>query len=112
MWVDGQGACHTVALPDSTFLMSTVFRQSLDQLILGDQEDLAALIEMEQMRFFEEMSAALLWESEETDFVAAAPPLMLLKESVETLEDLRKLIRGIDTRWRLDALLALEDYVS
>jgi hypothetical protein len=112
MWVDDQGVCHTVALPDPRELMSDVFRHSLDQLMVRDQEDLDEVIEIEQMRFFEEREGLLLWDSEEAEFVRAAPPLALLAEPVGTVDHLRQLIRGIDDRWRLDALLALDDYLS
>jgi hypothetical protein len=76
------------------------------------QEDLDEFVEAEQMRFFEERAGLLLWDSEEAEFVGAAPPLALLAEPVEMVDDLRQLIRGIDDRWRLDALLALDDYLS
>jgi hypothetical protein len=80
--------------------------------MMRDQEDLDEVIEIEQIRFFEERADLLLWDSEETQFVKAAPPLALLAEPVGTVDDLRQLIRGIDDRWRLDALLALDDYLS
>lgn len=111
MWVDDQGVCHTVALPDPTELMSDVFRHSLDRLMMRDQEDLGEVIEIEQMRFFEERAGLLLCDSEEAEFVGAAPPIALLAEPVGTVEDLRQVIRGIDDRWRLDVLLALDDYL-
>ena len=112
MWVDDRGVCHTVALPDPTELMSEPFRQSLDQLMLQGQEELDGAIETEEIRFFEERIGASASASEEAVFVAAAPPIALLAEPVETVDDLRQLIRGIDERWRLDALLALDDYFS
>ena len=110
MWVDDRGGCHTVALPDPTELMSDVFRHSLDRLMARHQEDLDQVIEIEQMRFFEERAGLLLRDPEEAEFVGAAPPIALLAEPVRTVEDLRQVIRGIDDRWRLDVLLALDDY--
>lgn len=112
MWVDEEGVCHTVALPDPTDLMSDVFRQSLDQLMLQDQEDLDEAIETEEMRFFDERAGLLVRDADEVEFVGAAPPLGLLAEPVGTVDDLRQVIRGIDDRWRLDVLLALDDYFS
>ena len=112
MWVDDQGMCHTVALADPTELMSDIFRQSFGRLMARDQVDLGDVLEAEQMRFFEERAVSPLRDSDETLFVAAVPPLTLLVEPVETVDDLRKLLRGIDGRWRLDALLALDDYLS
>ncbi|RAX43665.1 hypothetical protein DQ354_19555 [Arthrobacter sp. AQ5-06] len=111
MWLDDQGVCHTVALPDPTRLMSDAFRQSLDQLLARGQEDLAEAIEDEQTRFFEEGAQLLAGDSDEAEFVAVAPPVALMAEPVGTIADLRQLIREIDGRWRLDALAALDDYV-
>jgi hypothetical protein len=112
VWVDDQGVCHTVALPDPTELMSDVFRQSLDQLIVRAQEYVAEAIEIEETRFFEERARLLVWDSAEAEFVGAAPPKGLMAEPVGTVADLRQLIREIDGRWRLDALLAVDDYLS
>lgn len=111
MWVDDQGVCHTAALPDPTERMSDDFRRSLDQLIVRAQEDVAEAIEIEETLFFEERAGLLVWDSAEAEFEGAAPPKGLMAEPVGTVADLRQLIREIDSRWRLDALLAVDDYL-
>ncbi len=112
MWVDDKGVCHTVALADPTWLMSDTFRRSLGRLMARDPDDLDDVFETEETRFFEERAVSPLRDSEEAEFVAAIPPPSLLDGPVETVDDLRQLLRGIDNRWRLDALLALDDYLS
>ena len=112
MWVDDQGVCHTVALPEPTELMSEVFLQSLNQLVSRGQEDVAEAIFSDQLRFYEERTKLLVPDSNEAEFVGLSPPVDLLAAPFETLAELRRLLYEIDDRWRLDALAAIEDYLS
>jgi hypothetical protein len=43
--------------------------------------------------------------------VGVAPP-QVLTEPVRTVADLKSLLGELDHRWRLDALVALDDYLS
>lgn len=113
MWVDGQGVCHTVALPDPTMLMSEAFRCSLDRLIAEAPEAVADAVEAEEDRFFEEQAPlAGNQAAENHQLVGALPPAQLMGPPVTSVGDLRLLVRRIDRRWRLDVLVALDDYVS
>ncbi|MFJ5860080.1 hypothetical protein ACIQCM_01510 [Pseudarthrobacter sp. NPDC092439] len=112
MWVDEQGVCHTVALPEPTELMSDVFRRSLDQLVARGREDVAGAMFDDQIRLYEERTKLLVPDSNEAEFVGLAPPVDLLAAPFETLAELRHLLYEVDDRWRLDALAAIEDYLS
>jgi hypothetical protein len=111
MWIDGQNVCHTVALPDPTNLMSPVFRASFDRLRADRTADIADLLEWEEDRFLREKRLAPWSGATEREFEGVPPPSGLLRTPVETVEDLRECIQAIDERWRLDALVALDDYL-
>lgn len=103
MWVDDQGVCHTVALPEPTELMSDIFLQSLHKLVSRRQEDVAEAMFSDQLRFYEERAKLLVTDSNEAEFVGLSPPIDLLAAPFETLAELRRLLYEIDDRWRLDA---------
>jgi hypothetical protein len=110
VWVDEEGVCHTVALPDPTVLMSEAFRESLDRLLVTAREDVASAVEMEEVRFYRGVPGSRS-NDDEAEFVGVAPP-EVLTEPVSTVADLTSLLSRLDHRWRLDALVALDDYVS
>jgi hypothetical protein len=111
VWVDDQGVCHTVALPDPTKLMSLAFRRSLDQLLARGQEAVATAIEAEEILFYEEWERSPSQEFNEAKFVSVAPPVALMIGPVGTITELRGLLCEVNLRWRLDALAALDDYL-
>jgi hypothetical protein len=110
VWVDDEGVYHTVALPDPTVLMSEPFRESLDRLLATTHDEVAKAIETEEMRFYAGGPGSR-GKDNEAEFVGVAPPEMLT-EPVRSIADLVSLLGGLDDRWRLDALAALDDYVS
>lgn len=112
MWIDRRGVCHTVALPDPTLLMSDVFRSSLDRLLAEAPEAVAETVEIEEDRFFEEHLSATNGVPDDEGYVEAIPPERLMADAVATVGDLQLVIQGIDRRWRLDAVTALDDYIS
>lgn len=108
MWIDDEGVVHTVALPDPTDVKSDGFRSSLDQLISQDSESVAEMIATEQDRFFDGEAGT----PDGNEYAGVTPPLGLLDKPVRTPEELRSTLAAVDMRWRLDVLMALEDYVS
>jgi len=112
VWVDNQGVCHTVAWPAPADLMSEDFRQALDRLRGEQAEVVMDLVAAEEDRFYKEQTAFSVSGPEERRFEGVAPPAQLMDRPVETVEELRLLILEIDRRWRLDALIALDDYLS
>ena len=111
MWIDDQGVFQTVALPDPTELMSDFFRRGLDRLLAQARKEVADAIEIEELRFHAE-GATLIAASDEERFAGDTPPKGLMAEPIRTVEDLTECIRDMDDRWRLDALVALTDYVD
>lgn len=112
MWVDSQGVCHTAALPDPAFLMSDRFRRDLDRLIASDLDAVEELVASEEETFFVQTSPAVAVAGGESEFEGAVPPPEILNGAVASTVDLRDLIQGVSVRWRLDIILALDDYLS
>lgn len=109
MWIDADGVVHTVALPDPTDVMTDRFRSSLDQLVSQNSNAVAESIDEEHDRLF----AGELGASDgEDEYSGVAPPLGPLDKPVRSTEELSSTIASVDRRWRLDVLLALEDYVA
>jgi hypothetical protein len=48
----------------------------------------------------------------EAQFVGLPPPRKILRGSVEDMADLMAALERVDQRWRLDAILALQDYID
>jgi hypothetical protein len=48
---------------------------------------------------------------DEVEFVGVVPPVVLT-EPVTTVADLTSMLSGLDRRWRLDVLVALDDYLG
>jgi hypothetical protein len=48
----------------------------------------------------------------ETEFEGRPPPAKVLDGVLAEATDLRSAIDGVDLRWRLDVILALQDYVD
>jgi hypothetical protein len=81
MWVDVEGVCHTVALPDPTELMSDGFRESLDRLIGEQAEEVSDLLSAEEDQFYQEQLAGLPIDVQEHSFEGMSPPSGLLAAS-------------------------------
>ena len=90
--------------------MSEAFRESLDRLLATAQEEVARTVEMEEARFYKSAPGSH-GNDDEAEFVGVAPP-EVLTEPVRTVGDLTMLLGRLDSRWRLDALVALDDYLS
>lgn len=110
MWIDVKGVCHTVALPDPAELMSDEFRHGLDRLISERGEEISDLVSTEEERFYREHAAGPVSGPEESGFEGLTPPLGLLRGSVTTVEELSARIGAVEHRWRLDVLVALDEY--
>lgn len=111
MWVDDRGVAHTVALPSSAELMSDEFRASVDALVDSRQPDVEVLLEDIEERLFGLDLSGLVVEGVD-EFEGAGPPQELLRGTVVTLEELGHRLEQVEIRWRLDAVLALRDYID
>ncbi|MBS45948.1 MAG: hypothetical protein CMH83_22800 [Nocardioides sp.] len=108
MWIDETGRGHTVALPDPTEVMSDRFRSSFDGVIGTRGEAVVELLEVLQEEIFDQMLSLPV----DAEFEQVAPPLGLLDQDVWSVEELGQYLRSVDLRWRLDAVLALDDYLD
>ena len=112
MWIDADGVAHSVALPDPSDLMSSVFKASLDALLSKDRAAVSLILEQEEERIFEQDLTKLADPEKESAFEGLTPPGSLLDCPVSVPEDVRTAVERIDWRWRLDVICALDDYVE
>lgn len=112
MWIDDDGVAHTVALPDPTHVMTDDFRASLDALADADRGRVREILELAEMRVLEADLSHLKRPGRDAESREAAAPVGLLRGRVATPEDLARLIAQVELRWRLDAIMALFDYVD
>lgn len=112
MWVDDRGVFHTVALPEPTDLMALDFRDSFAVLVANDVAAVEAVVTDEADRFYKEARGYLLGTNVEFDYCELIPPRDLVRGNVHDLSHLRRQIREVEWRWRLDVLTAIEDYVD
>lgn len=108
MWIDGEGGLHTVALPDPTEIMSSDFRRGLDVLARADPEALR-----DALGLWEEALLLSDWSGLEKaeHLVGATPPVDLLRGRPCTVRDVAGAVEAVDLRWRLDVVMALDDYL-
>lgn len=111
MWVDVEGVCHTVALPEPAELMSLEFRASLDRLIDAQAEEVSDVLSSLEDEFYAEQLERPSAHVDEQSFVGTPPPAGLLRDAVASVDELVARILEVDRRWRLDVLVALDDYL-
>ena len=109
MWIDDEGLTHTVALPDPSRLMADDFRTSLDTIAARDRAALRDIVERAESR----ASQADWSDLRGSEIHVGAPaPSDLLHGRVITREDVARALDRVAPRWRLDAILALDDYLA
>lgn len=110
MWKSPDGRAHTVALPDPTSAMTDEFVESLGGLDSDARSDLATLDEDAQDDFFDLLDDIEPTEptSPENDGLS----LNYLSGSFESAEHFVEYLSQIETRWQLDALMAVEAYLD
>lgn len=111
MWVDEHGVAHTVAVPEPKGLMTKSFRSSLDAVVRTDFTGVEDALTTAEEELFETEPAAVD-PSVEARFEGQAPPRKILRGSFRHVPDVLLAIERVDHRWRLDAILALEDYIE
>ena len=109
MWIDEGGRAHTVAMPDPTRVMAEDFLVSLDALLVVTQrDDVEAVVEQAAGAIFEQDLSGL----SDASYEAVPAPAGLLTGRVGSLDELRDAIERVSLRWRLDAVLHLDDYLG
>jgi hypothetical protein len=112
MWVTGDGQFHTVALPDVTTAMSERFIASLNALSGEDFGQLIEALSDHQDAFLEDFDASgVAVPNASTTPEQDALPDDYLDAEFDTPDALMTYLDGIDPSWRLDAYVAVEDYV-
>jgi hypothetical protein len=112
MWVDEEGVAHTVALPKPQQLMTTSFRRARDELLHSHRTRLDELLAEAEDALLTEGALAPDEPEVRAHFEGRPPPVKVLRGEPETPEDLAEAIGQVEARWRLDAVLALQDYVD
>lgn len=99
---------HSVSLPDPTEAMDAEFLGGLNALPESDRSGLVLIIEEAQKRLF---AADLSRLARSDSYVAASPPFGVLHGRVASPADIAAAIDRVDLRWRLDAIMALDEYL-
>ena len=109
VWVDDLGVAHTASLPDPTHVLSDDFRADLDSIALSDPDALQDVIGLAEEQVYE---TGWLELSVSDEYVGATPPAALLRGRPANASDVASAIARTDVRWRLDVILALDDYLT
>jgi hypothetical protein len=108
MWMDADGIAHTVSLPDPSRAMAPETVASLDAL---SEDERARLVDALDARW-----EALLASSPEVGAALAPEGAPLPDGSVtgviSCVEDAIDVVDAAEDAWRLDVLLAIQDYVE
>lgn len=112
MWMDDQGVAHTVALPNPAEVMTDDFRRDLDALVATQPAEIEEVLAAAEEQIFERDLSGLAESRTQAQFEGVTPPVGLLDGSLRTASDLSVALARVDLRWRLDAVMALTDYVE
>lgn len=92
--------------------MTDDFRATLDALVAINRDDVAGALEQAQARLFGLDLSRLGAAGTESPFERVSAPPGLLSGSVGSSDELVHALDRIDLRWRLDAVMAVEDYIA
>ena len=110
MWRGRDGRVHTVALPDPGDLFTEAARRAVQRVLEGvEGEDRDVLTERMELGVIDYWSARPVDETEESAFIAAAPPAQLFNSLVANTDELEDALRAVDPRWALDVIVAVDD---
>lgn len=110
MWITGDGVLHTAALPDPAAAMTELFRNSLDSLFLSTEGSILDILEEDQDALTDEFN-----ENPPPDahgLEAQGLPDHYLDGEFSSVDDLMGYLRNLDPSWRLDAYLAVDDFIT
>ena len=101
-----------MALPKPKQVMTKSFRHSVDSLLRTDRAQVEAVLAAAEEAIFEHGMGEPIEQGTETEFEGRPPPAKVLDGVLAEAKDLRPAIDAVDLRWRLDVVLALQDYVD
>ena len=89
--------------------MTADFRQGLESIAATDRASMRAVVEQKEARLY-----AHDWpeSTRSNELVDAVPPSDLLRGQVTTPDDVARAIDQVEASWRLDAIMALVDYLD
>ena len=106
-----QGVAQTAALPKPNEIMTKSFRRGLDAVVRADPQGVEDALAKAEEQFFDiEMAPPDV--AAEAPFVGLPPPVKILRGPIVDAEGVTAGIARVDERWRLDVILALEDYTE
>jgi hypothetical protein len=109
VWIDEEGVAHTAALPVPTQVMTEDFRTSLDAVASSNLTALRMEVERAEVRAYDTDWSELRGSE---IHVGAPAPSGLLRGHVATPEAVADAIDAVVPRWRLDVIVALDDYLA
>ena len=112
MWIDERGVAHTVALPKPKEIMTKSFRRSLDSLLHTERAQVETVLAGAEETIYEKGSLEPVDRETEAGYEGRTPPVKVLDGALTDANDLRAAIDNVDPRWRLDVVLALQDYAD
>ena len=112
MWVDQDGVAHTVALPKPQQLMSKSFRRALDQLRRSHPTQIHDVLSNAEDAILSDGALTADEPEARAHYEGHPPPIGILQGDPRTPDGLAQIINQVEPRWRLDAVLTLEDYVD
>lgn len=112
MWIDTHGVIHSVALPVPEDLMSLVFKTSLDSLLCTERAAVSLVLEQAEERILGQDFTTPADPAREHVFAGMSPPASLLDGPLTTPEAVATAISNTPWRWRLDVVIALQDYIE
>ena len=112
MWVSEDGVAHTVSLPKPQQLMTRDFRRALDQLHSRLPVQVEKVLDEAEDSLFSDGGVLPDDPDVFAQYEGRPPPVKILRGPLTTPEDLAASLDRVEPRWRLDAVMALQDYIA
>ena len=92
--------------------MTKTFRHSVDSLLRTERVQVATVLAAAEAAILKHGLGEPIDPGTETEFEGRPPQRKILDGVLAEAKDLRSAIDAVDLRWRLDVVLALQDYVD
>ena len=112
MWVSEDGVAHTVSLPKPQQLMTEKFRLALDHLHSTLPVQVEKVLDEAEDSLFSDGGMTPDDPDAFAQYEGCPPPVKILRGHLTSPEDLAASLDRVERRWRLDAVMALQDYIA
>lgn len=92
--------------------MSEEFRASLDTLTSSNRPEVEKVLEALETEVSMSDVSKLKRQAGDAEYVGVPAPRGLLQGTPASADDLDRVLREVELRWRLDAVLAIGDYID